>query len=400
MSNTECTVFDSFSQINQSLEKEWDDLVVSTFAGIYMTFRWSRTWWEFYGGFHKLRIFFFRQKGQLVAVFPIYIQRVRTSLFGISIARLLGSNIPPRVFDPPVDSDQACELTGLLVEKLVKEEACDVVSLGPVSEQWANRTDIRNSAKQDIRDFANLKTKSYDAYTYYKLPNSFDEYYSSLSHKERRIRRQKMNNFNKDFNPRIEVLMHPSDIDKEIGSFVEMHNFQWNQEGRPGYFGAWPNSTAFNKKLAHEFATMGKTWLVKVVVNEKPTLYQYAFIFGERCYWQLSARIWGESWERYSLGATNALFFLQHCIKMGVNWVESGLGSYEYKKKLGGIEELTLILRYNAKRLPSRLKYLLFRAISACIGIFYHKIYYKRIQPRLPVRLRRPIWTGWIRLSI
>lgn len=399
MGKIECIVLDSFGQVNQILENEWDDVAAQTLAGIYMTFRWSRTWWEFYGATHKLRIFFFRHEGKLVAIFPMYIQRITLGISSISIARLIGSNIPPRVFDPPIESALASELIPLLVRKLVEDEGCDLVSLGPVSGQWANRTDIQKSAKQIPRDFAKFEAKAYDVYTFYDLPNSFDEYYNSLSHKEKRIRRQKMNIFNKDFKPQIEVLTEPSDIENELLPFMEMHTIQWNKVGMPGYFNAWPNATAFNRKIAHEMGTVGKTWLMRVTVDGKPVLYQYAFVLGDRCYWQVSARIYGESWERYSLGATNTLIFLQHCIKMGVKKVESGLGSYTYKTKLGGVEVPTAKLRFISRRVSSRLKVSMFRIIVGFITISYHKIYYKRIQPRLPAKFRRPISMGWIRLG-
>lgn len=399
MDKIECTVLDSFAQVSQSLEKEWDDTAARTFAGIYMTYRWSQIWWEFYGGSNKLRIYFFRQEGKLVAVFPIYIQRIHMGLVSILIARLVGSNIPPKVFDPPVERGQASEMIGLLIRKLVKDEACDLISLGPVSEQWANRTGIQKAAEQILGDVASLEARAYDVYTFHDLPNSFDELLSSLSQKERRIRRQKMNIFNKDFKPQVEVLTEPSDIEAEILPFMELHNVLWKKEGMSGYFGAWPKATAFNKKLAQELAAVGRTWLMKVVVDNKPVLYQYAFVIGDKCHWISSAREFGETWERYSLGVTSALFFLRHCIEKGVKWIESGLGSFEYKTKLGGVEAPTIKLRFTSKRLSSRIKYLVFRFISTCITILYHKIYYNRIQPRLPVNFRRPIWIGWLHLS-
>jgi hypothetical protein len=207
-----------------------------------------------------------------------------------------------------------------------------------------------------------------------------------------------MNIFTKDFSPQTEVLTEPFGIDNEIELCMEMHNSQWVKERMLGTFGGWPKAESFNKKVAHELATVGRAWLMKTTIDKNAVSYQYAFVLGDNCFWIATARIGGEKWERYSLGAINSLFFLRHCIEKGVKRIESGLGSFSYKTKLGGIEASTVILRYASMKFSGRVKYSLFRFISGFIDIFYNKIYYNRIQPRLPARLRRPNWMGWIRL--
>jgi hypothetical protein len=397
MESVDYSIISTFSQIDQDLEKEWDDLAARTEASIFMTFRWIKVWWEFYGDSLKLRIFLFRESGRLQAVFPIYIQHIPVGITRIRVAHLVGSDVPPRVFDPPLETGLGNEITSLLIRALVVDEACDLVSLGPVSGPWAERTGILNVGTSPST-LANLEIKQNTVFTYHTLPDSFEEYYSSLSHKERRIRRQKMNIFTKEFNPHIEVLTDPEDIDSEIISFMTMHNNQWVQERMLGYFGGWPKATDFNRKVACELASLGRTWLMKISVDNRPVLYQYAFALGKNCNWVSSARVGGKEWERYSLGATNALCFLRHCVESGLKRVESGLGSFEYKTKLGGIEAPTLILRYSSRTFTGRMRYGLYRTLSGLVDLIYHKLYYNRIQSHLPMKLRRPNWMGWIRL--
>ena len=135
MSNISCEVIDSYSQIDQALEKEWDELVVATRGCIYLTCAWSRIWWEFYGKKHSLRIFLFRIKGKLVGVMPIYIEQIRIGFIVIRIARLVGAYNPSRVFDLPIH-DKYAEYAGrLLLKHLTLKNRCDFVSIGPISDE-------------------------------------------------------------------------------------------------------------------------------------------------------------------------------------------------------------------------------------------------------------------------
>ena len=76
MSDISCLVIDSYTHIDQTIEKEWDELVIQTRGSIYLTCAWSRIWWQFYGKEKFLRIFFYRCKGKLVGVIPIYIEKI------------------------------------------------------------------------------------------------------------------------------------------------------------------------------------------------------------------------------------------------------------------------------------------------------------------------------------
>ncbi len=72
-----------------------------------MSYDWVRTWWEFYGKNKELRIFLFFVGEQIVGVVPIYIDTLGFGPLKFRVARLVGANIPPKVFNPPIDEAHA-----------------------------------------------------------------------------------------------------------------------------------------------------------------------------------------------------------------------------------------------------------------------------------------------------
>jgi hypothetical protein len=84
-------------------------------------------------------------------------------------------------------------------------------------------------------------------------------------------------------------------------------------------------------------------------------------------------------------------------IKDGVTRIEGGLGHYEYKLRLKAVEHPVWIYRFAAPGLGSMLKRAIANVLQDVLGIGYHKLLYRRIQPCLPAAFRRPQWRLWLR---
>jgi hypothetical protein len=151
--------------------------------------------------------------------------------------------------------------------------------------------------------------------------------------------------------------------------------------------------------LAVELARAGRTRLIKITAGGKPILYEYSYILGDCCYWQISARAAGNEWDRFRLGATGAIAFIRSTIEDGIKRIEGGLSHYEYKTRLGAIESSASVLRLSARRPSSMSKYYICIALQKLYANFYYKLWYSRIQPKLPFPFRRPISMTYIRLT-
>src|SRR5205807_9591572 len=123
---------DSFKG-TESWRGQWDDANHEFGGSIYMSYDWSRTWWEFYGAGKELRIFLFYADEKLVGIVPIYIDRIGFKPFEFAVARLVCANIPPKAFNPPVHPGWAESIFDCILTHLLERDRCDLISIGPVS---------------------------------------------------------------------------------------------------------------------------------------------------------------------------------------------------------------------------------------------------------------------------
>jgi len=102
-----------------------------------MTLNWLRTCWQFYGERDTLRIFIFREGGEIVGLLPFHISRLTLGPLSVQVARLVGANIPPKVFSP-LASGHGHTCLARAVTTLIQRDGCDLVGVGPVSTAWAD----------------------------------------------------------------------------------------------------------------------------------------------------------------------------------------------------------------------------------------------------------------------
>ena len=395
-----CTVMDSYNQIDQVLEKEWDELAIQTKGSIYLTCAWSRTWWEFYGKEQLLRIFFYRCKDKLVGVMPIYIEKIRIAVVQTRIARLVGANLPPKVFDLPINKEYAAAIGEHLVKHLVGSVLCDLISIGPVSDECEAKKVLFAAVDKMTDELGIVRDVPCGVYTHFDLPDTYDAYMMCLSKNARKNRRKyDLRLLAKKYDICLVEMQEPDEIEAEMPQFIALHTEYWRQQGKPGWFGAWPQSAAFHRHLAVELARLGRTRLIKITADEKPIIYQYSYVFGHCCYWQLPARAVGAEWNRFSLGATALAVLIRSTIEGAIKQIEGGQSHYDYKTRLGAKESGISVLRIAACRPSSIAKYHLCIAFHKLCLNFYYKLWYLRIQPKLPSLFRRPIWITFIKMT-
>ena len=175
-----------------------------------------------------------------------------------------------------------------------------------------------------------------------------------------------------------------------------MHASQWAAEGKLGHFGDWPHSEAFNADLVNELSRLGRLRIIRLLADQRTISSQYAFVFGDCCYWRLPARIPDKKWHRFGLGVIGLIQMIESLIAEGVCHIEAGMGHYGYKLQLGG-EELELRTAVVASTRPGAiLRTRLFLAFSHFFHLAYYKIWRLRLASHLSLQLR-PLSCAWIR---
>lgn len=381
-------ILDDFKGL-ESLREDWDNAVMRLGGPIYMSFDWVRIWWEFYGKRSLLRIFIFRSVGQIVGIVPIYIDAVGLLPLKLRVARLLGASLPPKVFDPPVDMVWAEKIWCHLVEELFVTERCDLFSYGPVSGEHGPAGCLSAVAASHTRIIGDCAKLQQDVHTLYELPANYDIYFTSLDSKERKVRRKKLRELEAAHTIRTESVSDAASVNEEFERFVEHHTQQWEMEGRPGHFNAWPDALEYNRALVKQLGGLGRVRFYKLWAGDQVATSQYTYAFGKTLYAELPARMSGPIWDKFSLGCTSQIKLIEAAIGDGMERMESGLGHYGYKIATGGKESPVNVISLLHKSLSSRAKVAIYRKLNALLRLFFHKAWYRTIMPRLPAVFRR-----------
>lgn len=393
-----CQVFRSFAGLDH-LRPAWDQACLRVGGSVYMTYDWVRVWWEFYGGGAELRLFVFFAGEQIEAVVPIYIDTLGWGPMRFRVARLVGANIPPKVFDPPVPEPCASEVMRHVIDQLFQKDACDLLSFGPVSELQpvVKCIDAVCSQRTNLVKRCNVAR---GIHSIFHVPASMEDYYASLSKNERKHRRKyELRLLRKEYETRVEVVSDAAEVSQEFERFAGQHREQWGVEGKTGHFGAWPRALDYNRAMVKAQGERGRLRFIRIAANGEVIANQYTFAFGDRYYWELPSRAVDPKWERFSLGPTGIVTMIDQAIREGMSRVEGGQAHYDYKVRLGAREYSTLIFRIVSAKPLAHARFALFSMFRTGWSYTYHKLWYRRVTPRLPRRFWQPQSERWLRLD-
>lgn len=394
--NLRCNLYRSFSECS-AFSKEWDDAVEALDGSVYMTFDWCSTWWEFYGAGKELRIFVCREEDKITGILPTYIDEIKFGPWKFRVARLVGSNIPPKTFNPAVVESCAKEIFTELLQQLLEKDRCDLISLGPISTTQKSAELLEQTCTKN-KDLVGSCETVIGVHSVFHFPADMEQYYASLSKNERKNRRKyELRMLQKDYQVRVDVLTDPAQTDEEFERFAVQHARQWRAEGKTGHFGAWPRALEFNRALVRAQAKHGRMRFIRILANDQVIANQYTFAFGDAYYWELPSREIDPQWERFSLGPTGIVTMISCGLQEGKKRLEGGLAHYDYKIRLGAVEYPTKTIRIAANRPESLKRLRLFLRIRRMLELAYHKVWYRRISPKLPPSFWRPQSMFWLR---
>lgn len=391
-----CTVATEFQSL-YSMRNEWDHAAERLGGTIYMTFDWCATWWKYYGKGNQLRIFIFYCANAIVGIFPIYVTSFRLFPKSCKIARLVGSNIPPKVFNPPLDGRFAVEILNQLSQKVIQEEGCSMLSLGPISEFYGK--ELMHYAQQFDSAYCNSKIEGCGVHSIFHLPKDFAGYFEMLSKKERKNNKNRydLSLITQELGATETVQSDAKFIEQEFSSFVTLHANEWIARGGTGHYGSWPKGAEFNREAIKAQAELGRVEFLSLTVQAQKAASIYGFYFGNVYFAELLGRDLDSKWDKYNLGRTILVRSVAQAIQKGAQFVDAGLGHYDYKECLSATEHNVFQLRFVAKDTTKMYQLRMLGRTRDLLRIGYHKIWYRRLRKYLPAKWRKPQALFWLR---
>jgi CelD/BcsL family acetyltransferase involved in cellulose biosynthesis len=389
------TVSDSFEFAGVARE-EWDGLVQDIGGDIYVTYDWLRIWWRHYGENRRLRLFVFRKERRLVGLAPMFIERIAFGPVSLKIAKRVGADFALTIFALPLAPDYVEVIYAELVKRLIEGENCDAVWFGFMPGDDPTVNGLREACR-GLRTLATVgRDSAAGPHTLFHLPDTFASYVASLDGGDRQNYRRRLKLLDKDYKVESDVVCDPLNAVEVLADFKSAHDRQWQAEGKFGHFGDWPRSELFNIDLVTELSRLGRVRLLRLSADGRVVACEYAFVFGNCCYWRLGARATGREWDRFGLGILGLMQLIEAMIDEGVHRIEAGVGHYDYKVRFGGQELEIRSVLVVSNRHGAVLRAKLFVKLSDLLHLVYYRIWLKRLAPRLRLS-RRPFWRTWIR---
>ncbi|QPF86543.1 GNAT family N-acetyltransferase [Bradyrhizobium genosp. L] len=389
------SVANSFEQAGISPE-EWDSFVLSVGGRLYSSYDWCRIWWHHYGRGRELRLFVFRKGERLVGLAPMFIERLWLGPVTIRIAKRLSADFVSAVFALPVSPQWAGIIYRQILTNFVDVEQCDAVWFGYLPAGDPTLAALRAVAGHPGGSVALARDMATGVEVSFQLPDRFDTYVAGLEKRARQNYRRQLNLLNKSFTVESCLVSEPDDAAAAFLTFEEAHTEQWLADRRPGYFGDWPGSRAFNRDLVSRLAQTGQVRLMTLNADGRSVASQYALTFGPNCHWRLPARSTEREMGRYGLGVLGLMQLLEQMTGEGIRYVDAGPGRYDYKVQYGGEESDFLSILVKSTRAGSSRRVSLFLALSDLVHLLYYRIWRLKLAPRQPLRYGS-LWRTWIR---
>jgi CelD/BcsL family acetyltransferase involved in cellulose biosynthesis len=190
----------------------------------------------------------------------------------------------------------------------------------------------------------------------------------------------------------------PEDAKAAFERFLPLHQVLWQDKGRLGHFGDWPECEAFHRRLIERLAAKGRIVIVELEADGKAVASQYAFAFGRRVHWFLAGRDDAEAYRKVSLGRMGLMNLVEYSVGRGYQQIDAMRGYYDYKLKQGGRLTALQSVRVTRGGLRPRLAMMLFDWGAWVFHTAYYRLWFKRIKRRVGVR--GPLWTAWTRSRV
>lgn len=390
------SVFRSFEELAE-LEERWNEFVEQSGGDLYSSYEWCRTWWKYYGNGRELEIHLFQRENRIVALFPTFREILRLGPLSIRLIRLVGCDHSTTTCGVVIAPGEIETVIAAYAKWLSRSQAWDMVHWAPLAGYFPHRQVITQEFRKN-GFWTVYSSGDGGPHIVWDLPATFDAFLAGLSKKERsniKIARKK----NADETSQIDSVTTPHEVERWLPTFFEQHQTQWHAEGKLGHFADWPMAQGFHQELACRLSARGCLQLLRLDVPGHSIGFQYNYVFNRRVHWLLGSRDIDTKWDPFSSGRVLHVETIQQAIARGDHSIDGLRGLYDYKIRLGGkvtqLQSIVLIRR----AMVSRVKAHLARYVARLLDLFYYRLWFSRIAPRLPFQ-RRGLWTLWIRSRI
>lgn len=378
------------------MQYAWDNLVDELQGEVFLTYDWLRVWWAHYHRGRALLILVFERRGELIGLIPLCREELGWGPWRLSLLRTLGTDYTPVAVSLLVRPPELEAVADAFMRDIASNADCSLIVLGPS----AGKCPASRQFFQHIQSVCPGRAmwSSAGEQTYFDVAGDWEGQVARLSYRERNRMRGMMRKLDA-----AGLRLHSDDATGEqlslrMHEFIEAHQEKWTALGQGGHFHDWPDAKAFHLEMARIQHARGRLRLLKIMLNDQPVGFKYAYKTGRLYCSYLDAH--GVDFTGLGLDVYRLNFreLARHGMSEGVRLIDSMRGRYEHKLHLGGRMEPCHRLVLRAPGLRVRVLAALWRGRASLERIIYVALWRRRVRPRLQLR-PRPFRESWIRLA-
>lgn len=388
-------VFKSFDEVKPH-QKEWDEFIERIDGEIFLSYDWCRIWWKYYGTGRDLRIIVVRCDGAIIAILPVFLERLGFTPVSLRVVRFVGTDHMPVTIMLPIDPKHLDQVVLLFIEELNKQYRWDLLYIGALCGRFAAMDEFIAVFNNRWANDYSFDVKTADVQTYFQLSESWEQQLAGLKKKQRQNINRAYKLLTGNSGTIKTTFSDAAGYEQDFTEFLGMHQSQWKADGAAGHFGDWPHSSEFHREVAACQVGHGRLRLMKIEVGNVCLGYKYGYSLGKTSYQFLSAR--NTASDISNSGFTQVAFGEQakNAIEAKATCIDSMRGHYPHKLHLGGVlYPIKHVYIYPRNRITAA-RIVIFRNLVGLFDIIYNKIWRRRAMPRLGMK-PGPFHPFWIK---
>lgn len=310
------------------LESAWNLIVQDCKLSIFSSFDWLSIWWKHFGKNRKLIILTAKEKDKIIGIAPL-MYSVYSRLGSIGAIEFIGT--------PHSDYNDF-----LILEKReeVLEAFCEYLKNLPERWSYIKLTNIPESSPNlgAIKKlFKNCKPICKSPFM--KLPDSYDQFFSSLGHNLRHNLRKNQKELSARFKMDFVDCSSAELCSFGMCSLFELHQKRWLHKGYSGLL-ASNEVKSFHMELAQVFAKKNQLILLLLKLSDVPVAVSYGFKHDAKFYFYLQGLDPENKYFKYAVGNQIVACTVKKCISCSISEFDFLNGGEAYKKRWGATSRI------------------------------------------------------------
>jgi CelD/BcsL family acetyltransferase involved in cellulose biosynthesis len=349
----------------ESLAGVWDGILHT--AGredtIYLTHEWLSTWWRHFGEGRELQVLLFERQGRVVGAVPLMVTEHRLGVLKVRLVESVAAlNYNYAWVVSPEDREEVASAFLSYLGKVLRDGG-PVLRFNLMPDDGSLLSLLRGRGARAAG--LALVERTMTLAPYAELPDSWEEYFTSLGSKKRWLLRRSLRRLEEDH--RVEFRHCERDsLEQSLEEFFDLHQQRWRSVSVKGIFHD-PRMRAFYTDIARTLQDKGWLHFSRLDITGKMAHGQFAFVYNGKFYASTAAR--DTSYSAYGVGHLHYMFVLQDAIRLGLREYDFLQGDEPYKsfwaRSARRYQEVTLL---DGSRWPV-LRLALLRAFLRVYGV-------------------------------